>query len=73
MQPREHREVIRAQSLDHNGNHEERGEHREEIAGEIEKQENVRLPGRRSQGIRKQALESGIVIESDILAEIKSL
>lgn len=43
------------------------------IAGEIEKQENVRLPGRRSQGIRRQALESGIVVESDILAEIQSL
>ncbi|TGT79489.1 Ldh family oxidoreductase, partial [Mesorhizobium sp. M5C.F.Ca.ET.164.01.1.1] len=43
------------------------------IAKEIEKQENVRLPGRRSQGIRKQALESGIVIESDILGEIQSL
>lgn len=43
------------------------------IAQEIEKQENVRLPGRRSQGIRKQALESGIVIESDILGEIQSL
>lgn len=43
------------------------------IAGEIEKQENVRLPGRRSQGIRKRALEEGIVIESDILAEIQKL
>lgn len=43
------------------------------IAGEIEKHENVRLPGRRSRGIRRQALESGIIVESDILAEIQSL
>ncbi len=43
------------------------------IVGEIEKQENVRLPGRRSQGIRRLALEAGIIVEDDILAEIRSL
>lgn len=43
------------------------------IVGEIESQENVRLPGRRSQGIRRNSLESGISIDSDILAEIQAL
>ncbi len=43
------------------------------MAGEIEGQENTRLPGRRSQGIRKQAIENGIVIEDDILAQIRAL
>ncbi|KQO77029.1 Ldh family oxidoreductase [Rhizobium sp. Leaf262] len=43
------------------------------MAAEIEGQENARLPGRRSQGIRKQSLENGIVIEDDILAQIKAL
>ncbi|MES5099865.1 Ldh family oxidoreductase [Agrobacterium sp. BA1120] len=43
------------------------------MASEIEGQENARLPGRRSQGIRKQSLENGIVIEDDILAQIKAL
>lgn len=43
------------------------------IAAEIEDQENARLPGRRSQGLRKQSYEEGIVIEQDILAEIERL
>jgi (2R)-3-sulfolactate dehydrogenase (NADP+) len=43
------------------------------VADEIGKQENARLPGRRSQGIRQQSIENGIVIEEDILAEIRSL
>lgn len=43
------------------------------MASEIEGQENARLPGRRSQGIRKQSLENGITIEDDILAEIRAL
>lgn len=43
------------------------------MAAEIEGQESARLPGRRSQGIRKQSLENGIVIEDDILAQIKAL
>ncbi|XUY26869.1 Ldh family oxidoreductase [Agrobacterium sp. rho-8.1] len=43
------------------------------MASEIEGQENARLPGRRSQGVRKQSLENGIIIDSDILAEIQAL
>ncbi|NTJ41090.1 Ldh family oxidoreductase [Agrobacterium larrymoorei] len=43
------------------------------MASEIEGQENARLPGRRSQGIRKQAIENGIVIEDDILGQIRAL
>lgn len=43
------------------------------MANEIEGQENARLPGRRSQGIRKQALEHGIVIDEDILSTISRL
>ncbi|NTF06160.1 Ldh family oxidoreductase [Agrobacterium rubi] len=43
------------------------------MAREIEGQETARLPGRRSQGVRKHSLENGIVIDDDILAEIKAL
>ncbi|MBB3946736.1 (2R)-3-sulfolactate dehydrogenase (NADP+) [Rhizobium skierniewicense] len=43
------------------------------MASEIEGQENARLPGRRSQGVRKQAAEDGIVIDDDILVEIEAL
>lgn len=43
------------------------------MANEIEGQENARLPGRRSQGIRKHAIEHGIVIEEDILTAISKL
>ncbi len=43
------------------------------MANEIEGQENARLPGRRSQGVRKHALEHGIVMDDDILAEISKL
>lgn len=43
------------------------------MAHEIETQDNARLPGRRSQGIRKQSLENGIVIEDDILRQIQAL
>ncbi|MET0173673.1 MAG: Ldh family oxidoreductase [Agrobacterium vaccinii] len=43
------------------------------MAAEIEGQENARLPGRRSQGIRKQSLENGIVIDDDIMTEIRAL
>lgn len=43
------------------------------VADEIGKQENARLPGRRSQGIRKQSIENGIVIDEDILSEINAL
>ncbi len=44
-----------------------------QMAGEIEAQESARLPGRRSQGIRKHAIENGIVIEDDILRQIEAL
>lgn len=44
-----------------------------QMASEIEGQENARLPGRRSQGIRKHALEHGIVIDEDILSAISKL
>lgn len=43
------------------------------MASEIEGQEHARLPGRRSQGLRRQSLENGITIEDDILAQIKAL
>ncbi|MGV1871144.1 Ldh family oxidoreductase [Agrobacterium rosae] len=43
------------------------------MAGEIEGQEHARLPGRRSQGIRRQSLENGITIDADILAQIEAL
>ncbi len=43
------------------------------MAGEIEGQANARLPGRRSQGLRRQAYEKGITIEDDILRQIKAL
>ncbi|WP_077119959.1 Ldh family oxidoreductase [Agrobacterium rosae] len=43
------------------------------MAGEIEGQEHARLPGRRSQGIRKQSLKNGITIDADILAQIEAL
>jgi (2R)-3-sulfolactate dehydrogenase (NADP+) len=43
------------------------------IAGEIGAQENARLPGRRSQGIRKQAIENGITIDEDVIREIEAL
>lgn len=43
------------------------------MAAEIEGQENVRLPGRRSQGIRKQSMENGIAIDDDIMAQIRAL
>jgi len=44
-----------------------------QMAAEIESQGNARLPGRRSQGIRKQSLENGITIEDDILRQIEAL
>jgi (2R)-3-sulfolactate dehydrogenase (NADP+) len=43
------------------------------MASEIEGQKHARLPGRRSQGLRRQSLENGITIEDDILAQIKAL
>lgn len=43
------------------------------MAQEIETQDHARLPGRRSQGIRKQSLENGIVIDDDIMSQIKAL
>lgn len=43
------------------------------MASEIEGQENARLPGRRSQGVRKQSLENGIVIEDDIMEQVRAL
>lgn len=44
-----------------------------QLAQQIEDQDTARLPGRRSQGLRKQAYENGITIEDDILAEIAKL
>lgn len=43
------------------------------MAAEIEGQDNVRLPGRRSQGLRRQSLEQGIVIDDDIMTQIRAL
>lgn len=43
------------------------------LAGEMAKQDGVRLPGRRGRGLRAQALAKGIEIEDDVIAAIHKL
>lgn len=44
-----------------------------EIAAEIEGQEGARLPGRRGQSLRRIALEDGIEVEDEVLAQIAAI
>lgn len=43
------------------------------LASEMAREEGVRLPGRRGRGLRRTALESGLMIEDDVLAAIEAL
>ncbi|MDE1994588.1 MAG: Ldh family oxidoreductase [Rhizobiaceae bacterium] len=43
------------------------------LANEITADPNVRLPGRRGQTSRREALEKGIVVEDDVIAAIRAI
>lgn len=44
-----------------------------QLAAEITSDPNVRLPGRRSQGARREALTRGIVVDDDVIAAIRAI
>jgi (2R)-3-sulfolactate dehydrogenase (NADP+) len=44
-----------------------------DLAGEMSRQEGVRLPGRKGRGLRSEARISGIVIEDDVMDAISAL
>ncbi|HCL64657.1 MAG TPA: sulfolactate dehydrogenase [Rhizobium sp.] len=43
-----------------------------ELADEIDAQEGARIPGRRGQSLRRQAIETGIEIEDEVIQAVKS-
>lgn len=43
-----------------------------ELADEIDVQEGARIPGRRGQALRRQAIETGIEIEDEVIQAVKS-
>ncbi|MHB0951743.1 MAG: Ldh family oxidoreductase [Allorhizobium sp.] len=43
-----------------------------ELADEIDVQEGARIPGRRGQSLRRQAIETGIEIEDEVIQAVKS-
>jgi len=43
------------------------------LVGEISSDPGVRLPGRRGQTARRQALEHGIDVEDEVIAAIRTL
>lgn len=43
-----------------------------ELADEIDLQEGARIPGRRGQSLRRQAIETGIEIEDEVIQAVKS-
>jgi (2R)-3-sulfolactate dehydrogenase (NADP+) len=49
------------------------GDRLAQLAAEISSDPQVRLPGRRGQNARREALENGIEVEEEVLAEIAAI